>query len=399
MSNENQDSQPTGAAGSTGSHGRVVVAMSGGVDSSTTAALLVEQGYEVVGLTMQLYDYRQTAAGAERSGSCCSIDDVSDARSVAEHLGIPFYVVNFQEAFRKLIVDNLVEEYLGGRTPNPCVRCNEFMKFRLLLDRALALGAEFLATGHYAQIVQTEETGEWKLLRGVDDSKDQSYFLYPVGQKQLSRMRFPLGGMTKAEVREHSRRLAVPTAEKRESQDVCFIAGESYRKFMERTNQEKLPGRGEVVTVDGQVIGQHDGHHRYTVGQRRGLGLPGPEKKFVVSVSPEKNRVVVGGPSDLDAIGVQVGRFRWISGQSPEVGSTVEVKIRYRSEASMARITHVEGRTATFEFSDPVRAVTPGQAAVAYRGNEVLGGGVIETAIYPQISEVLSEPREMGAAV
>lgn len=369
--------------GSSESRGRAVVAMSGGVDSSTTAALLLEQGYDVIGITMQLYDVNKTAMGSGRGGTCCSLDDVYDARRVAEHLGIPFYVVNFQEAFQSLIVDDLVAEYLAGRTPNPCVRCNEFMKFRLLLDRAVELGGDFLATGHYARIDQCPTTGRWRLRRGVYDAKDQSYFLYPVGQKQLERMRFPLGDMTKAEVRAHAARFNLPTAKKSESQDVCFIAGENYRQFIARTAGEKLPGQGEFVSTDGLSLGRHEGHHRFTVGQRKGIGLAAAEPRYVVRVEPEKNQVVVGSADDLFADGLRARRFRWVAGEAPAESEPLQVKIRYRSEPIEGFVRMVAAREAEIRFSTRERAITPGQTVVLYRGDEVVGGGVIVEAITP----------------
>jgi tRNA-specific 2-thiouridylase len=351
--------------------------MSGGVDSSTVAALLVEQGYEVLGITMQLYDHRETADGARKEGTCCSLDDVYDARRVAEQLGIPHFVVNFQEAFQKLVVDNLVEEYLGGRTPNPCVRCNEFMKFRLLLERAVSLGGDFLATGHYARIEPCPLTGEQRLMKAVHADKDQSYFLYPVSQKQLAYMRFPLGHLTKDEVRGHATRFGLSTARKPDSQDVCFIAGESYRQFMERAAGPKLPGEGKVVSVDGLTIGKHEGHHRFTVGQRRGIGLASSQRQYVVAVDPASNTVVVGGDDHLFSSGLVAERFRWLTSALPGPDEVVSVKIRYRSPAVDARVVQLGPKSAHIAFEAPVRAVTPGQSVVVYRGDVVVGGGVI----------------------
>jgi tRNA-specific 2-thiouridylase len=358
--------------------GRALVAMSGGVDSSATAALLAEQGHEVIGITMQLYDQQRTASGG--TGTCCSVDDVFDARRVADRLGIPHYVVNFQEAFGKLVVDDLVSEYLGGRTPNPCVRCNDFMKFRLLLDRALALGADFLATGHYARIDQ-DPTGRWRLLRAADDHKDQTYFLYPMSQAQLARIRFPLGGLSKPEVRALAARFGLETADKAESQDVCFIAGESYRQFLERSAGDRLPGEGDLVRLDGTRIGRHGGHHRYTVGQRKGLGIASSERLYVVEVDAGSNRVVVGERAALESSGLRASRTRWLAGAPPAPGTPVQAKVRYRSEASPARVTCASAGALELAFDAPISSVTPGQAVVLYDGAEVLGGGVIDGAL------------------
>lgn len=357
---------------------RAVVAMSGGVDSSVAAALLLEAGWDVVGVTMQLWDHGD--APVERAGTCCSLDDVQDARRVATQLGIPFYVANFQEQFRAAVVDDLVDGYLAGRTPNPCVRCNDVMKFRLLLRRAQALGGEILATGHYARIERDEARGEWTLRRGVDLAKDQSYFVYCMDQEQLATVRFPLGGLTKDEVRAHARRFGLATAEKGESQDVCFIAGESYRGFIERHAAERLPGEGALVSVDGLSLGRHGGHHHYTVGQRKGLGVPGPEPRYVVRVDAERNRVVVGGAADLTATGLRAREVRWV-GAPPPPGSPVEVKIRYRTPAAPGRLLACELGSATVQFDAPARAVTPGQTVVLYEGDRVLGGGVIQEAL------------------
>lgn len=381
---------------SAASGSRIVVAMSGGVDSSTTAALLKEGGHEVIGLTMQLYDHGDT--NAQQSGTCCSLDDVHDARRVANALGIPHYVVNLQDAFRKLVVDNLVNEYKEGRTPNPCVRCNEFMKFRLLLDRALALGADYLATGHYAKIVRNPATDLLELRRATDSLKDQSYFLYCVDQQQLSHLLFPLGSMTKSEVRTHAQRFHLPTATKSESQDVCFIAGESYRQFMERNDGTGLPGIGEIVSLEGTTLGRHQGHHRYTIGQRKGLGVAHNEPLYVVGIDAANNRVTVGGQNDLVANGLKAKKLQWISGASPPPDQLLHIKIRYRTPASPGYLTEQSGRLGTFRFIEPVRAVTPGQTVVVYDGDTVLGGGLIDGAMEQGQNWNVSEHHREGAA-
>ena len=357
---------------------RAVVAMSGGVDSSVTAGLLLEQGYDVVGVTMQLWDRGDSPV--ERTGSCCSLDDVGDARRVAEQLGIPFYVANFQEQFRAAVVDDLVEEYLAGRTPNPCVRCNDVLKFRVLLRRARALGAEVLATGHYARVERDEALGEWTLRRGVDPDKDQSYFVYCMDQEQLAAIRFPVGAMHKDEVRDHARRFGLVTASKGESQDVCFIAGESYRAFVERHAPDRVPGEGAFVALDGTTLGRHAGHHRFTVGQRKGLGLAAADPQYVVRVDAAANRVVVGSAADLESSALCAGHFRWL-GRPPETGAAVDVKIRYRTPAAPGRVVSLGDGVVSLAFDSPARAVTPGQTVVVYQGDRVLGGGVIQESV------------------
>jgi tRNA-specific 2-thiouridylase len=353
--------------------------MSGGVDSSVAAALLVEAGHDVIGLTMQLHNRKDTAAPVE--GSCCSIDDVSDARQVAEELGIPFFVVNYEREFQALVVDNLVEEYLQGRTPNPCARCNEFMKFRLLLKRAVGLGAQSLATGHYARIERA--AGEpARLFRGEDASKDQTYFLHAIDQRALELLRFPLGGMTKDTVRLHAERFGLATSQKPESQDVCFVAGEHYSDFIGRhAPSDRVPGEGEIVDAEGNVLGSHEGHHRYTVGQRRGIGIAASRPLHVLATEPSLNRVVVGPRGALVARGLEAERVHWISGQPPGKDRVLSVCVRYHGKAVGAQVVMGEGGHAEVRFLEPVDAVTPGQVVVFYDGDEVLGGGTIARAV------------------
>ncbi len=353
---------------------RVVVAMSGGVDSSVAAALMVEAGHEVVGITMQLYDRRDTPAGAH--AGCCSVDDAFDARAVADALGIAHYVVDFEEAFGRAVVRDLVESYARGRTPNPCVRCNEVVKFRLLLDRALQLGASRLVTGHYARI-ERDATGRPRLLRGTDRHKDQSYFLYCVDADRLSKLHFPLGALSKPEVRSLAARFGLPTARKRESQDVCFVAGEHYGDLVER-HRPDLPREGWLVALDGTRLGRHRGAHRFTVGQRRGLGLGGGKRRYVVRVDPASGDVVVGAADDLRAYGLTAHRAYWPSGRIPEPGERLGVQVRYRSRPVPAAIAWAEERRFAVRFEGDARAVAAGQSAVLYDGDEVIGGGTIE---------------------
>jgi tRNA-uridine 2-sulfurtransferase len=354
---------------------RVVVAMSGGVDSSVTAALLANEGYDAVGIAMRLYATPQESF----TKSCCSPDDLFDARTVADSLGIPFYVANYEEAFRERVIDYFVDEYRRGRTPNPCVACNDHLKFDILLQRSLALGARYLATGHFARV---DRSGEVPVLRrGVDRNKDQSYFLFGLPREALSRILFPLGELTKDQVRAHARQMGLETAEKAESQEICFVGGKDYKDFVSKllASEERRPGK--IVTVDGQILGEHDGIHQFTVGQRRGLGLSYHEPLYVKAIHPADGTVVVGGVDVLTSRGLVAERCNWLSFERPSGPLECAVKIRYAGEPVPALVTvGTDAATAFVEFETPQRAVTPGQAAVFYRGDEVLGGGWIEEA-------------------
>ena len=352
---------------------RVVIAMSGGVDSSVTAGILAKQGYDAVGISMRLYSTPQD----QYTKSCCSPDDLFDARTVADSLGIPFYVANYEDEFQRRVIDYFVGEYRRGRTPNPCVACNDHLKFDILLKRSLALGAKYLATGHFARIDRSGD--QPKLLRGVDRNKDQSYFLFGLPRKALGRIIFPLGEMEKDEVRDRARGLELETADKPESQEICFVGGGDYKEFVADllANEETTPG--QIVTVDGEVLGEHDGIHNFTIGQRRGLGISYHEALYVKSIRPEDGTVVVGGQQDLLARGLVAERCNWLSFERPPGPLACQVKIRYGSDAVPALVTVGGDPTTAFvEFEEPQRAVTPGQAAVFYRGEEVLGGGWIE---------------------
>jgi tRNA-specific 2-thiouridylase len=345
---------------------RVVVAMSGGVDSSAAAALLKEQGHEVIGITLRVWSYE----GAARCGSCCSPEDIDDARAVANTLGIPFYVANVEDLFKSTVVQPFVDSYLAGRTPIPCVSCNQHVKFDFLLQRAKALGAT-LATGHYARI---EREGErFRLCRAADAAKDQSYFLFTLGQEQLSQIVFPVGGMTKAEVRAVAERHHLPTSRKPESMEICFVPDGDYAGFVERVAGAQ-PG-GEIVDSSGERLGEHAGVHRFTVGQRRGLGLSTAEPRYVERIDAATRRVVVGPAGAADRQTFKVARTHWVSG-APGADERVEVKIRHRHVGSPGRVV-AEGSGATVQLEVPVRAVTPGQAAVFYQREQVLGGGWI----------------------
>ena len=353
---------------------RVVVAMSGGVDSSVTAALLQEQGHEVIGMTMQIWDYsRFTNQHGESFGSCCSLDDVYDARRVSEGLGIPFYVVNFEQDFQRQVIDRFCDDYFAGRTPNPCVLCNQVLKFELLLRKARELEADWLATGHYARI--TEDSDGYTLRKGLDSNKDQSYFLFTLTQQQMARVRFPLGGMSKEEVRSHAARFNLRVAEKAESQDICFVPDGDYVRFLE---EERGTGQrdGDIVHVSGQVLGQHQGTYRYTIGQRRGLGIAWPAPLYVVGIDAAAKRVVVGEAEHLRMAEFTAYDVVW-GNNAPTEPFAAGCRIRYRQQEVPAQIVPLPGRQARVIFTAAQKGVTPGQAAVFYRGDAVLGGGWI----------------------
>ncbi len=357
---------------------RVVVAMSGGVDSSVTAALLQEQGYEVIGISLQLWDHSQGTLPEGATGGCCSLDDLHDARRVAEQIGIPFYTVNAEEEFRRLVVDDFVGEYFAGRTPNPCTRCNERIKFGLLLERARELGAELLATGHYARIVR-DEGGRFRLLAGLDQNKDQSYFLFTLNQEQLSRTLFPVGGMTKPEVRALAERFGLRTAAKGESQEVCFIPDDDYVRFLEEERGGGLLS-GAIVDLAGNELGRHHGIYRYTVGQRRGLGIAHPHPLHVLGVNVASRQVIVGAKGELPRGGLLATGVNWIVPPGSETMET-SCRIRYRHRPVPCRVTILPDGGAEVRFVSPEPGVTPGQAVVFYDGENVLGGGWIAGSV------------------
>ncbi len=362
----------------------VAVAMSGGVDSSTVAAILQECGRPIIGLTMQLWNQRrlpELRGDGPVQHRCCSIDDVYDARRVAEHLGFPFYVVNFERQFEQSVIRPFVENYLEGRTPIPCTACNNHVKFDQLLLTARQIGAERLATGHYARILRNAASGRYELWRATDDSKDQSYFLFGLTQTQLSRAEFPLGALGKAEVRAIARRAQLPVAEKPESQEICFVPSGSYVQFIEGYLQErgdKLPVEaGEMVTTNGESIGRHQGLHHYTVGQRKGLGIATGRALYVVALDRARNRVVVGEDAELRQEACEVRDVNWVSIAAPTRTVEALVKIRNRHEPAEADVTPLDTGRVEVRFREAQRAVTPGQAAVFYSGERVLGGGWI----------------------
>jgi len=364
--------------------GLVAVAMSGGVDSSAVAALLQQQGRTVVGLTMQLWNQRrlpELQGDGPAQHRCCSLDDVYDAKAVAQHLNFPHYVVNFEEQFEARVVRPFVDQYLAGRTPIACTNCNTDVKFEPLLRMARQIGAERLATGHYARIRWNEATGRWELLRARDDSKDQSYFLWGLSQEQLSRSDFPLGELTKEEVRDLARRANLPVAEKPESMELCFVPTGNYVQFIQAYSNERgislQRGEGEIVNESGEVIGRHNGVHNFTIGQRKGLGFATGKPVYVLSIDPDKNRIVVGEDDVLRKTICEVQGVNWISCARPSAAIRTYAKIRHKHEPAPATIEPLEAATARVTFDAPQRAITPGQATVFYDGEVVLGGGWI----------------------
>jgi tRNA-specific 2-thiouridylase len=363
----------------------IAVAMSGGVDSSTVAAMLRADGHNIIGLTMQLWNQRRLAGheGMPESvqGRCCSIDDVYDARRVAEHIGIPYYVVNQEERFERDVVRPFVEEYLSGRTPIPCSLCNNHLKFDQLLIVAQQIGAEQVATGHYARVNHDEARGRWLLHRPADVSKDQTYFLFGLTQEQLSRTLFPLGNMTKPEVRELARKHGLALAAKPDSQEICFVPGGDYKRFLDAYLAEQggaLPDTaGELVTTSGEVLGEHGGIHNFTVGQRKGLGVATGSPLYVIQINGAERQVVVGGEENLYSSTLRTRRVNLIAVDDLRDPMRVVVKIRHRHEPAPATIEYVGADEILVTFDHPQRAITPGQAAVFYDGGVVVGGGWI----------------------
>ncbi|HYX28003.1 MAG TPA: tRNA 2-thiouridine(34) synthase MnmA [Pyrinomonadaceae bacterium] len=365
---------------------KIAVAMSGGVDSSAAAAILKQQGHDLVGFTMQLWNQRRGISVDENGdplpSRCCSLDDVYDARRVAEELGFPFYVLNLEREFERDVVQPFVNSYLKGETPIPCVACNSRLKFASLDKLATSLGCEKVATGHYARVEFDEATKRYRLLRGLDPQKDQSYFLWELTQDQLSRALFPLGELSKTDVRRAARDNQLAVAEKKESQEICFVPDGDYAGFIDRYleaehQSDRLPGDGEIVTSDGTVLGKHTGIHRYTIGQRRGIGIAQPRPLYVLDIDADRNRVVVGCDNQLLSKKFTAAGVNWITFENPTDSVSADVRVRYRHNAAPATITPLNGHRVRVEFAEPQRAITPGQATAFYRNDEVLGGGWI----------------------
>src|SRR5271163_4906619 len=347
--------------------GLVVIAMSGGVDSSTVAAVLQEHGRPIVGLTMQLWDQRrlpQLQGDGPKQHRCCSLDDVYDAKRVAQHLNFPHYVVNFEEQFEQRVVRPFVDQYLAGRTPIACTNCNTDVKFEPLLRMTRQIGAERLATGHYARIRKNERTARWELLRARDESKDQSYFLWGLSQDQLSSSEFPLGELTKEEVRELARRTSLPVAEKPESMELCFVPTGNYVQFIQAYSKDAgivlSEAEGEIVTEDGAIVGHHNGVHNFTIGQRKGLGFSTGKPLYVLSIDPERNRVVVGDDDALRTSSFEVNGVNWVSIEQPSGPIRATVKIRHKHEPAPAIVEAFDDSRARIIFDTPQRAITPG---------------------------------------
>lgn len=352
---------------------RAVVAMSGGVDSSVAAALMLDAGYEVVGVTLKQW---VLPCGDLPTAGCCTVTDFNDARRVAEMLGIEYAVLDYIDAFTEAVVEPFGEQYLAGRTPNPCIECNRTVRFSALLDQTKEFNADVLVTGHHARVAEVD--GMWRLLRAVDGTKDQSYVLHMLGQDELSRIRLPIGEMTKAEVRKRAAAMGMPTAEKPDSQDICFVPSGDYRDFLAgRFPETAMPG--PIVGTDGTVLGEHDGIARFTIGQRKGLGIAVGEARYVIDIDPSDRRVVVGTHDDLLRTGCTVSNVTWVSGEPPN-DPRVTVKVRYRTPDVPASLSPT-GDEWDVWFSEPQPAPAPGQSAVFYEGETVLGGGIIERAV------------------
>lgn len=354
--------------------------MSGGVDSSVAAALLVQEGYDVIGVTMQIWP-ATCAVEEEFSRACCSLSAVEDARRVAARLDIPYYTLNFKEIFEETVIDNFIDEYRKGRTPNPCVRCNRFVKFDALLTKARALGAEYIATGHYSRIVRNSKTGRWVLRRGEDRSKDQSYALYAMTQDQLAHTIMPLGEISKDETRRLAADIGLAVANKPDSQEICFVENRDYPAFLKARAPETVQ-QGPILNMDGEKIGMHDGIAFYTIGQRKRIGIAAREPLYVVEIDVSRNAIVVGSNEDLFARALVATDLNFIAIKNLAAQIAVTAKIRYNSKDFPALLTPLANGEAEVRFEEPQRAITPGQAVVFYDGDDVVGGGTIDHMLH-----------------
>ena len=369
-----------------GSNRRIVVGMSGGVDSSVTALLLKQKGYEVIGITMHLWTYDQVGGDPDNRATCCGMDGINDARAVCHRIGAPHYVADLREDFGRSVIHNFVNEYLDGRTPNPCVVCNHRVKWEPLLDRAASLGADRIATGHYARIAWDVALGRYMLLRARDPQKDQTYVLWGLSQEKVRRTLLPLGGLTKEEVRAVARDYGLRTADKPDSQDICFIVDRDVERFMRhraRIEGISVPSLepGPILDAEDRRVGTHRGAAFYTVGQRRGLGVAAPEPRYVIAIDPARNAIRVGGTEELLACEVAASSANWIAGEGPSPGTRAEAKMRYRHDASPGTLLACADGNIRFRFDEPQRAITPGQSLVLYQGERLLGGGIIDSAL------------------
>ena len=358
-----------------GTKPRVLVAMSGGVDSSLTAALLVEQGYDVIGATMQIWDKDVRSDDVENRG-CCSLSAINDARRVAEKIGIPYYVLNFRDMFQKTVVEYFIREYGEGKTPNPCIACNRFVKFDGLLQKALALGAEYVATGHYARIAYDDKLGRHTLSKGVDHTKDQSYALYHLNQETLKHFLMPLGDYTKVKTRELAADFGLAVANKPDSQELCFVPNDDYKNFLHEKSPAALKP-GAIVDLQGNILGKHQGLPLYTIGQRKGLGFATGKPLYVVELNYDSNQVIVGSNQDVFGSELIAGDLNLISIDKIDKPMIVSGKIRYGSREGVATVTPLGGGLVNVKFNEPQRAITPGQSVVFYDGDMVIGGGII----------------------
>lgn len=359
--------------------GKVLVAVSGGVDSSTAMMLLKEEGYEVIAAHMKLWDYGEVGGESRRDGRCCSLESINDLRSICTSNDIPFYVLNFVDRFREIVIGNFISEYRKGRTPNPCILCNTHLKWEGLLNKALQLGCDYIATGHYAQIEYDTNRSRYVIKKGIDKTRDQSYALWGLSQEALARTLFPLGKYHKSEIREMAARMNLKTAATPESQDICFVADNDYHRFLKEWEEKEGKGfkPGKIVKRNGELVGEHQGIEFYTVGQRRGMGISHPTPLYVQDIDPISNTVIVGDDKELFSDTMIVSDINWVALDNPGHPFSADIKIRYLHTPAAGIVTPSNDGTVAVKFTHSQRAITPGQSAVFYDGEAVLGGGLI----------------------